>query len=96
MGYRYAIIGAGRQGLSAAYDLARFGSAEEILLCDLKLETAQKGVEKLRAQLSQDLFIPVNLDAGNRIIYPTRPVGSPPNMSWVSASVVAGLTSHLR
>ena len=40
MGYRYAIIGAGRQGLSAAYDLARFGSAEEILLCDLKLETA--------------------------------------------------------
>ena len=65
MGYRYAIIGAGRQGLSAAYDLARFGSAEEILLCDLKLETAQKGVEKLRAQLSQDLFIPVSLDAGN-------------------------------
>ena len=65
MGYRYAIIGAGRQGLSAAYDLARFGSAEEILLCDLNLETAQKGVEKLRAQLSIDLFKPVSLDAGN-------------------------------
>ena len=65
MGYRYAIIGAGRQGLSAAYDLARFGSAEEILLCDLNLETAQKGAVKLRAQLSQDLFKPLDLDAGN-------------------------------
>jgi lysine 6-dehydrogenase len=65
VGYRYAILGAGRQGLSAAFDLARFGSAEEILLCDLNLETAHKGAEKLRTLISQDLFKPVNLDAGN-------------------------------
>ncbi len=65
MGYRYAIIGTGRQGLSAAYDLARFGSAEKILLCDLNLETAGKGAEKLHALLSQDLFRPIQLDAGN-------------------------------
>lgn len=65
MGYRYAIIGAGRQGLSAAFDLARFGSAEEILLCDLDLETAEKGAAKLRALLPQNLFKPVALDAGD-------------------------------
>ncbi len=65
MGYRYAIIGTGRQGLSAAYDLARFGSAEEILLCDLNFEIAEKGAKKLCALLSQDLFKPVALDAGN-------------------------------
>lgn len=66
MGYRYAVIGTGRQGLSAAYDLARFGSAEQILLCDLNLETAQKGAEKLRSLLSQDIFKPVSLDAEDR------------------------------
>jgi lysine 6-dehydrogenase len=65
VGYRYAIIGSGRQGLSAAFDLARFGSAEEILLCDLNLETAKEGAEKLRTLLSQDLFKPISLDAGN-------------------------------
>lgn len=63
MGYRYAVIGTGRQGLSAAYDLARLGSAEEILLCDINLGTAQKGAEKLRTLLSQDIFKPVSLDA---------------------------------
>ena len=63
MGYRYAVIGTGRQGLSAAYDLARLGSAEEILLCELNLETAQKGAEKLRTLTSQDIFKPVSLDA---------------------------------
>jgi lysine 6-dehydrogenase len=66
VGYRYAIIGTGRQGLSAAYDLARFGSAELILLCDINLETAQKGAEKLRTLLSQDIFKPVSLDAENQ------------------------------
>lgn len=66
MAYRYAVIGTGRQGLSAAYDLARFGSADQILLCDLSLETAQKGAEKLRTLLSQDIFKPVSLDAEDR------------------------------
>ena len=65
VGYRYAILGAGRQGLSAAFDLARFGSTEEILLCDLNLKTAQRGAEKLRALLSRDLFKPVSLDVGD-------------------------------
>lgn len=63
MGYRYAVIGTGRQGLSAAYDLARLGSAGEILLCDLNLETAQKGAEKLRNLISKDIFKPLRLNA---------------------------------
>ena len=35
MSYRYAIIGTGRQGLAAAYDIGRHGDAEEIRLYDL-------------------------------------------------------------
>jgi lysine 6-dehydrogenase len=34
MGFRYAVIGSGRQGTSAAYDLALFGEAEYVLLAD--------------------------------------------------------------
>jgi len=42
MGYRYAVIGAGRQGTAAAYDLARFGDADAILLADMSLEQAER------------------------------------------------------
>ena len=35
MGYRYAVLGAGRQGLASAYDLARCCEAEEIILFDI-------------------------------------------------------------
>ena len=37
MGFRYAVIGSGRQGTSAAYDLARFGDADYLLLADQSL-----------------------------------------------------------
>ena len=30
----YAVIGAGRQGTAAAYDLAKWGNAEQIVLAD--------------------------------------------------------------
>lgn len=34
MGYVYAVLGAGRQGVAAAYDMARFGSADAVILAD--------------------------------------------------------------
>jgi hypothetical protein len=30
MGYSYLVLGAGRQGIAAAYDLARFGEARKL------------------------------------------------------------------
>ena len=42
MSYRYAILGAGRQGIAAAYDLARHGDAKEIVLYDIDQPAAQK------------------------------------------------------
>jgi lysine 6-dehydrogenase len=35
MGFRYAVIGSGMQGTAAAYDLARFGNADEVRLLDV-------------------------------------------------------------
>ncbi|MBI3611529.1 MAG: saccharopine dehydrogenase NADP-binding domain-containing protein [Nitrospirae bacterium] len=51
MGYRYFILGAGRQGTACAYDLALFGEADRIILADANREFAQKSVERLRRLL---------------------------------------------
>lgn len=44
MGFRYAIIGSGRQGTAAAYDLARFGDATFLLMADQSLASSERGV----------------------------------------------------
>lgn len=51
MGYRYVVIGAGRQGVAAAYDLARRGEAEQITLLDHDLAIARAGAERLNRLL---------------------------------------------
>ncbi|HUK57305.1 MAG TPA: saccharopine dehydrogenase C-terminal domain-containing protein [Nitrospiria bacterium] len=51
MGYRYVILGAGRQGTACAYDLALFGDAERIVLADANEALAVKSVERLRRLL---------------------------------------------
>lgn len=67
MSYRYAILGAGRQGVSAAYDLARFGEAEEIILYDLSWSGASRGAEKINQltgkNIAQGKFLDVR-DSG--------------------------------
>lgn len=51
MSYRYVILGAGRQGVAMAYDLARNGEAERVGLVDMDGATAQRAVERLAALL---------------------------------------------
>jgi lysine 6-dehydrogenase len=48
MGYRYVILGAGRQGTACAYDLALFGEAGRVILADSNPDMARKSVERLR------------------------------------------------
>lgn len=47
MKYTYAVLGAGRQGTASAYDMARWGEAERIILCDRDLEIAGKAAERV-------------------------------------------------
>lgn len=47
MGYRYAVLGAGRQGVSAAYDLAVLGEADGITLFDVDEEDARRAAERV-------------------------------------------------
>jgi len=48
MGYRYVILGAGRQGTACAFDLALFGEADRIILADANPDFSQKSAERLR------------------------------------------------
>jgi lysine 6-dehydrogenase len=47
MGYRYAVLGAGRQGTACAYDMIKFGEADSVVLADLSLEVAQQAAERV-------------------------------------------------
>jgi lysine 6-dehydrogenase len=49
--YVYAVLGSGRQGTAAAYDMARFGEAKQVLLADLDLGAAEKSAARVNRLL---------------------------------------------
>jgi len=71
MSYRYVLLGAGRQGVAAAYDLGRFGEADDILLCDLHLDVAASAAAKLNTLLGRPVAHAQMLD-----VFDTRAVGT--------------------
>ncbi len=62
MSYRYLILGSGRQGTAAAYDLITFGEAETVILADANPEAAQRAAERLNRLTGRDLASPLTLD----------------------------------
>lgn len=65
MNYRYAIIGSGRQGTAAAYDLGKFGEAEHLLMIDSDPEQARRAAGRINSLLGTDLAEAQTLDAGD-------------------------------
>lgn len=65
MGHKYVVLGAGRQGVAAAYDLAVFGHAERITLLDVDLQVAQAGAAKLNGLLGKPIASAHRVDAGD-------------------------------
>jgi lysine 6-dehydrogenase len=45
--YVYAVLGAGRQGTAAAYDMAKFGNARKILLGDIDRKAAKQSAKRV-------------------------------------------------
>lgn len=45
--YVYAVIGAGRQGTAAAYDMLRWGDARRVILADRDLQVASSAAERV-------------------------------------------------
>src|SRR3990167_4892223 len=65
MGYKYAVVGAGRQGIAAAYDLARFGYAESVLIVDRDVERAWAVARRLSHLVGREnIFFPIQAEVG--------------------------------
>src|SRR2546428_6227128 len=47
MGYRYAVLGSGRQGTAAAYDFAVHGDADALVLADMNLSAAKAAAKRV-------------------------------------------------
>jgi len=80
---RFGVIGAGRQGTAAAYDLARFGQGVEVLLADSREDLARTAAERVNRLLGRMAARPAVLDAGD----PARVEG------WLRANDVRAFVS---
>ena len=63
MPYTYAVLGAGRQGIAAAYDMARWGDARRVILADHDLEIARRAAERVDTLVGKGVAEPAHLDA---------------------------------
>ncbi|MCC7210076.1 MAG: saccharopine dehydrogenase NADP-binding domain-containing protein [Anaerolineae bacterium] len=61
--YRYAVVGAGRQGVAAAYDMARFGDAASVLLADADADAARRAAERINRLIGRPIATSAQVDA---------------------------------
>lgn len=62
MKYQYAVLGAGRQGTAAAYDMGAWGEAGSIILADADYEVACRAAGRVNRLLGGELAQAVRLD----------------------------------
>ena len=63
MSHRYAVIGAGRQGTAAAFDLSRNGDAAGVKLGDASIEQARHSAARVNKLLRREAIEAVPVDA---------------------------------
>jgi len=59
----YAVLGAGMQGTSAAYDLAQFSEAQTIFMGDASLEQASRSADRVNGLVRRQVCKPAQVDA---------------------------------
>jgi lysine 6-dehydrogenase len=64
--YRYGIVGAGRQGTAAAYDLIVRGEAASVVLADIDLALARKAAERVNRLTKSERTSAARVDAADR------------------------------
>jgi lysine 6-dehydrogenase len=60
--FEYLILGAGRQGTAAAYDLARHGAASQIVLADQDVAVARAAAERVNALVEREVAVGQQID----------------------------------
>jgi len=66
MGFKYAVLGAGRQGTACAYDMIKLGEAASVLLIDQSLDVAVKAAERVNGLLGTDAARAAQAEANDR------------------------------
>jgi lysine 6-dehydrogenase len=61
--YNYVVLGAGRQGAAAAYDMAKWGGAKKITLADRDMDTAKNAAQRVNELIGKALTDPVRVNA---------------------------------
>ena len=64
--YTYAILGAGRQGTAAAYDLAKFGEAQKIIMADVREEAADQASKRINQLIGCEVATAQQLDVSDQ------------------------------
>ena len=67
MSFTYAVVGAGRQGTAAAYDMARFGDAARVKVADADLDAARRAAERVNGLLGREVAFPFAVDAADPV-----------------------------
>ena len=62
---KYGVLGAGRQGIAAAFDLAKFGESEQIWLTDVDEALASAGARRVNQLAGRDVVIPSACDVSD-------------------------------
>ncbi len=62
MSHVYAVLGAGRQGTAAAYDMIRWGDARRVVLADYDLPTARRAAERVNQLTGKSIAEPIQVD----------------------------------
>jgi len=66
VGYRYAILGAGRQGTAAAYDLAVNGDADSVIVADINAAAARTSATRVNMLSGGNAAKPAKVDVTTR------------------------------
>jgi lysine 6-dehydrogenase len=66
MSFSYMVLGAGRQGLAAAYDLAKFGDAARVTLADVDAALAKESANKVNQLLGRNVAEAIALDVRDK------------------------------
>ncbi len=65
MTYRYAVLGSGRQGTAAAFDMGRFGDAEVVWMLDSERAQAERAAARVNALLGKSVARAATADASD-------------------------------
>ncbi len=65
MGHHYAVLGAGRQGTAAGFDMARFGDADGVWMADVDADLASASAARINGLTGTNLAHAATLDASD-------------------------------